>query len=200
MSPFTMLHEHPAHRSRQLRWVLPLLALLLGAVLLTLAVQYFVSGREVETEFFRAHKTISNTSQLLWRGLWVGSGVLVLAVLGIAAWALRTTHRIVSPVHTLHRALIELAAGDLGVRVELRGNDEFREVADSANRLVAEFSGTLEKVHDLTDRILALSEKVARDPNDEQARALLRQLAGELDGTMEFFRLRPVHTIRDEQA
>jgi methyl-accepting chemotaxis protein len=200
MSPFTMLHEHPAHRSRQLRWVLPLLALLLGAVLLTLAVQYFVSGREVETEFFRAHKTISNTSQLLWRGLWMGGGVLVLAVLGIAAWALRSTHRIVGPVHTLHRALVELAAGDLGVRVELRGSDEFHEVAGSANRLVTEFADTLGKVHALVDRIRELSETVARDPHDDAAREQLRQLAGELDGTVEFFRLAPVRTIRDERS
>ena len=195
-----MLHDHPVHRSRQLRWVLPLLAMLLGAVLLTLAVQYFVSGRDVETEFFRAHKTIHNTSQLLWRGLWIGSGVLVLAVAGIGAWALSITHRIVRPVHTLHRALIELARGDLGVRIELHGGDEFKEVADSTNQLVTEFSETLAKVHDLTDRIRALSERLAADPHDEPARALLLQLAGELDGTMEFFRLSPRRTIREEQA
>lgn len=200
MRPHTMLHEDPVHRSRQLRWVLPLLASLLGATLLTLAVQYLVSGRDVETEFFRAHKTISNTSQLLWRGLWMGGGVLVLVVLGIATWAMRTTHRIVRPVHTLHRALIELASGDLGVRVELHGSDEFHEVADSANRLVAEFSDTLGRVHALTDRIRELSERVARDPHDQEARALLQNLAAELDGTMEFFRLTPRRTIRDEQA
>jgi methyl-accepting chemotaxis protein len=195
-----MLHDHPVHRSRQLRWVLPLLALLLGAVFVTLAVQYFVSGRDVETEFFRAHKTIHNTSQLLWRGLWIGCGVLVLAVAGIGAWALNITHRIVRPVHTLHRALIEMARGDLGVRVELHGSDEFREVADSTNRLVTEFGDTLAKVHDLTDRILALSQRLAADPHDEPARVLLLQLATELDGTMEFFRLAPRRTIREERS
>jgi len=194
-----MLHEHPAHRARQLRWVVPLLLLLLAAVTATLVVQYRVSGHDVETEFFRAHKTISNTSQLLWRGLWVGGGVLVLAVLGIGAWALRTTHRIVRPVHTLHRALVELTAGDLGVRVELHGDDEFREVADATNRLVEEFSATLAGVHSLVDRIAELAETVARDPHDEPSRTRLRLLAHELDEAVEFFRLAPKRTIRDGQ-
>ncbi len=192
-----MLHEHPVHRARQLRWVLPLLALLLGATLLTLAVQYALSQHDVEAEFFRAHKTIHNTSQLLRRGLWVGGAALLLALAGIGAWALRTTQRIVRPVHTLHRALDALAGGDLGVRVELHGSDEFREVAESANRLVGEFGATLARVHALTDRIRALSEQVARDPHDEAARAELRRLAVELDECVEFFRLGPVRTVRD---
>src|SRR5256885_1370309 len=58
------LHHHAPDRARQLRWVVPLLALLLGAALATLAVQYRLSDRAVGTEFFRAHKTISHTGEL----------------------------------------------------------------------------------------------------------------------------------------
>jgi methyl-accepting chemotaxis protein len=199
MTPFSLLHDHPVHRSRQLRWVLPLLAVLLGAVLLTFAVQYLVSGREVEAEFFRAHKTISNTSQLLRRGIWLGSGVLLFVLLVIAAWALRMTRRIVGPVHTLHRALDELAAGNLGVRIESRHADEFHEVAEAMNKLVTEFSDVLANVHRLTDRLRDLSERVERDPQDEEARARLPQLAADFDRAVEFFRLSPPHTIRNEQ-
>jgi len=45
------------------------------------------------------------------------------------AWAFRLTHRIVRPVHTLHRALDALVAGELGVRVALQRGMSFREVA-----------------------------------------------------------------------
>ena len=192
-----MLHDHPVHRSRQLRWVLPLLALLLGAVVLVLVVQYRVSGHDVESEFFRAHKTIHNTSQLLWRGTWIGGGVLVIVVLALAAWALGVTHRIVRPVHTLHRALDALASGDLGLRVELHGSDEFHEVAAATNRLVDEFAGTLERVHVLADRVRALAEQVSAEPGDAAACAELRTAAAELDGVLEFFRLAPRRVLRD---
>src|SRR5207247_5059616 len=84
-----LLHHHPGHRARQLRWVVPLGAFLLVAVLATLAIQYRVSNQEVGTELFRAHKTISHTGELLQRGLVIGSAVLVLLVLGVTLWAFR---------------------------------------------------------------------------------------------------------------
>jgi len=179
-----LLHHHPGHRARQLRWVVPLGAFLLVAVLATLAIQYRVSNHEVGTEFFRAHKTISHTGELLQRGLVIGSAVLVLLVLGVTLWAFRVTHRIVRPVHTMHRALDALAAGDLGVRVELHRHDEFREVGETLNRLVEEFATTLGKVHALVDRIVA----------GERGGALVE----EIDRTMEFFRLEPRRTIGED--
>src|SRR5215475_515700 len=120
-----LMHHHPRHRARQLRWVVPIAVLLLLATLAVLAVQYGVSDRAVANEFFRAHKTISHTGELLRRGMLVGAGLLVLLVTVIAIWALRFTHRIIRPVHTVHQALDALAAGDLGVRVELHEGDEF---------------------------------------------------------------------------
>ncbi len=121
MAFFGLLHHHPGHRARQLRWVLPLVALVLVAVLATLAVQYQVSNQSVGREFFRAHKTITHTGELLQRGMAIGSAVLTILVLAVALWAFRLTHRIVRPVHTLHRALEALVTGDLGVRVAASG-------------------------------------------------------------------------------
>ena len=191
-----LLHSHPGHRARQLRWVLPLVALLLVAVLATLAVQYQVSSREVGTEFFRAHKTISHTGELLRRGTVIGSVVLIVLVLVAAVWAFRLTHRIVRPVHTVHRALDALVAGDLGVRVELDRTDEFREVAEALNRLVDEFATTLAKVHALVDRLAVQTSAVAAG-RDRPYEAQVRSLIEELDQTMEFFRLEPRRTIRE---
>src|SRR5262249_15393175 len=131
-----LLHFHPRHRRRQLRWVVPLAARLALATLATLAVQYKVSDQAVGTEFFKAHKTIAHTGELLRRGTIVGSVLLLLLLVGVALWALRLTHRIVRPVHTLHRALDELVAGDLGGRVELHEGDEVHGVGAAPSQLI----------------------------------------------------------------
>jgi methyl-accepting chemotaxis protein len=192
-----LLHHHPKHRSRQLRWVLPTVGLLLAATLAALVIQYYVSDQAVGTEFFRAHKTISHTGELLERGVWIGSAVLTLIVLAVAAWALRFTHRIVHPVHIMHQALDALAAGDLGVRVELHRRDEFHEVGESLNRLVDKFATTLASVHTGVDRLAALMGTDMQALQDRSTTAQLQALIAELDRTMEFFRLEPRRTIRD---
>src|SRR5262245_1476147 len=192
-----LLHDHPRHRARQLRWVLPILALVLLAGLATLAVQYRVSDQAVSTEFFRAHKTISHTGELLRRGTVIGTVVLLAVVLAIALWALRLTHRIVRPVHTLHRGIDALVAGDLGVRVELPGEDEFHEVGAALNRLVDEFATTLTRVHVLVDRIVAQTASGTGTRRDQAPESEIAALVRELDATMEFFRLEPRRTIRE---
>lgn len=200
MTRFRLLHHHAADRGRQLRWVLPLTALLLGAALTVLVVAYRLSDRAVATEFFRAHKTISHTGELLERGLLAGGAVLVLAVVAIGLWALRLTHGIVAPVHTLHRALEALADGDLGVRIELRRGGEFQEIGASLNRLVEEFSKTLARVHGLSDRIESAAGVAAEEAGDDSAEWRLYHLAAELDQTLEFFRLEPRRTIREDDT
>ncbi len=193
MGRFGLLHHHGVHRARQLRWVVPLAGLLLLAALATLLVQYRVSDQAVGTEFFHAHKTISHTGELLRRGLGLGALVLGVLVLGITVWGLRMTHRIVRPVHTLHRALDALGTGDLGVRVALDRHDEFQEVAEALNRLVDAFAGTLARVHALVDGI----EPLAHDP---AAAGRLRELVGELDRTVDFFRVEPRRVIREDES
>ncbi len=190
-----LLHSHPRHRNRQLRWVVPLVTLVLVATLAALAVQYQVSDQVIGTEFFRAHKTISHTGELLRRGTVIGGSVLVALATVLAVWAFRVTHRIVRPVHTLHRALDALGAGDLGVRVDLHQDDEFQEVAAALNRLVDEFAAALATVHELVDRIAAHTAPGTRATG---APSEVSELARTLDETMEFFRLAPRRTIRED--
>jgi methyl-accepting chemotaxis protein len=193
MSLSGFIHHDPTHQRRQLRWVLPPAALLLATVLATLAVQYRISNQAVGTEFFRAHKSITHTGELLRRGSLIGDTVLVGFVVVMAGWMLRVTHRIVRPVHTMHRALDALATGDLGVRVELHCNDEFQEVGEALNKLVDEFSTTLAVVHTGVDRLAALV--VARPPHDATVDAQIGALVAGIDRTLDFFRLEPRRTI-----
>jgi len=191
----TLLHPHRAHRARQLRWVVPLAGLLFVAAAATLLVQYRVSDQAVGTEFFRAHKTVAHTGVLLRHGVIAGFVVLTVLVAATAALALHLTHRIVRPVHTIHRALDALCTGELGVRVELDRNDEFREVGDALNRLVEHFAATLARVHAMVDRLDALAAAAARDGAAERD---LHALVRELDGTMDFFRLEPRRVVRED--
>jgi methyl-accepting chemotaxis protein len=189
----TLLHPHRAHRARQLRWVVPLAALLFAAAAATLLVQYRVSDQAVGTEFFRAHKTVAHTGLLLRHGMIAGLVVLTVLVGATALLALRLTHRIVRPVHTIHRALDALAGGELGVRVELHRADEFREVGDALNRLVDRFAETLARVHAMVDRLDAMS--AGRESGGE-----VHALVHELDATLDFFRLEPRRVLREDGA
>ena len=195
MTRSPLLHHHARDRGRQLRWVLPLVALLVAAVLATAFVQFRMSDQAVSAEFFRAHKTISHTGELLREGSVAAAAVLVLAVLAVGLWALYLTRRIVAPVHALHCALDQLVAGDLGIRVELARGDEFQEVGESLNRLVEEFASTLGRVHTLADQIEAAAAAAAREAGDDSAERRLHALAAELDRTLDFFRLAPRRTI-----
>lgn len=200
MAVFGLLHRHEHPRARQLRWVLPIVTVVFVAALATLAVQYRVSDEAVSTEFFRAHKTIHHTGELLARGVLIAAGLLTLGVLVATLWALHLTHRIVRPVHTLHRALDALTAGELGVRVELHRADEFQDVGAALNRLVDTFGTTLGTVHALVDRLEATAADVARRAHDDEAAARLHELARELDRTMDFFRLEPRRVVREGEV
>ena len=188
-----LLHHHARHRARQLRWVVPAVGLLLAASLAALLLQYQLSDQAVSTEFFRAHKTISHTGELLERGVLIAGAALTLIGVAMTVVGLRFTHRIVHPVHIMHQALDALAAGDLGVRVELHRQDEFHEVGEALNRLVEEFATTLATVHSLVDRVAGLSA----GPREAASVAEVQGLIAELDRTMEFFRLEPRRTISD---
>jgi methyl-accepting chemotaxis protein len=177
--------------------VLEIVTFVLVGTLGTLAVQYWVSDRAIGTEFFRAHKTISHTGELLYRGTLMGSLVFFVLALAFSLFAFRLTHRIVRPVHTLHRALDALAAGDLGVRVDLHEKDEFREVGDALNHLVDEFVATLARVHALVDDIAAQTAPGVRPRYDVPPEDQLPGLVRDLDAAMDFFRLGPRRIVRE---
>lgn len=200
MTAYRLLHSHPAHRSRQLRWVAPLVILLAAAAAATLWLEFHLDDQAVGTEFFKAHKTIHHTGELLERGLWIGIAGFTLLAAGIGIFALRLTHRIVRPVHALHRALDALVGGDLGVRLALHRHDEFQEVGDTLNRLVEEFGSTLGTVHALVDRIEAIAAEAAREAHDASAERELHRLVQDLDRAIEFFRLEPKRVIDEDAA
>lgn len=200
MAPLLSFHHDAVHRRRQLRWIVPLSAVVALGTFLTLAVQFRSSDEVVSEEFFRAHKTISHTGQMLEREYLIGGAVLLLLYGVGAAWALRMTHRIVRPVHTLHRALDALVAGDLGVRVALHTGDEFHEVGDALNRLADELATTLQRAHGLADRVERSASGLAGAAGAASTAAELHELARDLHAALRFFRFEPRRLIREDGA
>ena len=86
MPPIFSFHHDRRHRQRQLKWVLPLVGILGAGTILTLAVQYWLSDQAVGDEFFRAHKTITHTGEMLARSYLMG-GVVLLGLRAVALLA-----------------------------------------------------------------------------------------------------------------
>ena len=94
--------------------------------------------------------------------LLVGGGGILLAIL-LSSWA---AARVTRPVEQLALAAQEVAAGNWNARVEVSGDDEIGQLADSFNRMTTELLGQKER--------LIQSERVAA------WRELARRLAHEL--------------------
>jgi two-component system, NtrC family, nitrogen regulation sensor histidine kinase NtrY len=94
--------------------------------------------------------------------LMAGAGGIVLAIL-LSSWA---AGRVTRPVERLAHAAREVAAGNWDTRVELGGNDELSQLADSFNRMTAE--------------LLAQKERLIQAERVAAWRELARRLAHEL--------------------
>ncbi len=73
--------------------------------------------------------------QLRGLTLWM---VFLFALLAIfcLVFGILLTHRVVGPIHKLRKAMDEVAAGRSDVRLHLRSNDEFQDLAESFNRML----------------------------------------------------------------
>jgi two-component system, NtrC family, nitrogen regulation sensor histidine kinase NtrY len=89
--------------------------------------------------------------------LLAGGGGVVLAIL-LSSWV---AARVTRPVEGLARAAHEVASGDWNTRVEVDGNDEFSQLADSFNRMTTELLAQKERLVQ-TERVAAWRELARR--------------------------------------
>jgi signal transduction histidine kinase len=111
----------------------------------------------------------------------VGSGGILLAIL-VSSWA---AARVTRPVEQLAHAAQEVAAGNWSVRVDVLGDDELGQLADSFNRMTTELLGQKER--------LVQAERVAA------WRELARRLAHELKNPLFPLQLTVENLIRARQ-
>lgn len=113
--------------------------------------------------------------------LMAGIGGILLAIL-LSGWS---AARVTRPVEELARAAQEVAAGNWDARVEVRGNDELAQLAESFNRMTTELLGQRER--------LVQAERVAA------WRELARRLAHELKNPLFPLQLTMENLIRARQ-
>jgi HAMP domain-containing protein len=113
--------------------------------------------------------------------LMVGSGGILLAIL-LSSWA---ATRVTRPVEQLAHAAQEVAAGNWNVRVEVNGEDELGQLADSFNRMTTQLLGQKER--------LVQAERVAA------WRELARRLAHELKNPLFPLQLTMENLVRARQ-
>jgi signal transduction histidine kinase len=113
--------------------------------------------------------------------LMVGSGEILLAIL-LSSWA---ATRVTRPVEQLAYAAQEVAAGNWYVRVDVMGDDELGQLADSFNRMTTELLGQRER--------LVQAERVGA------WRELARRLAHELKNPLFPLQLTVENLVRARQ-
>jgi two-component system, NtrC family, nitrogen regulation sensor histidine kinase NtrY len=113
--------------------------------------------------------------------LLVGGGGILLAIL-LSSWA---AARVTRPVEQLAHAAQEVAAGNWDVRVDVTGDDELGQLADSFNRMTTELLGQRER--------LLQAERVAA------WRELARRLAHELKNPLFPLQLTVENLVRARQ-
>ncbi len=113
--------------------------------------------------------------------LMVGGGGILLAIL-LSSWA---AARVTRPVEQLARAAQEVAAGNWNVRVDVLGDDELGQLADSFSRMTTELLGQKER--------LMQAERVAT------WRELARRLAHELKNPLFPLQLTVENLVRARQ-
>jgi two-component system, NtrC family, nitrogen regulation sensor histidine kinase NtrY len=89
--------------------------------------------------------------------LMVGGGGILLAIL-LSSWA---AARVTRPVEQLAHAAHEVAAGNWNVRVDVLGDDELGQLADSFNRMTTELLGQKERLMQ-AERVAAWRELARR--------------------------------------
>lgn len=184
MLSLPFLHPHRAHRSRQIRWIVPAAALAALAIVIAAGAFWEVGDREVGREFFRAHKEVSHTGQLLSDAALTGVALALALLVAATGYGLWLTHRILRPLHLIHGAVDALAEGDLETRVELHHRDEFREVGESINRLAHRLESIAASLDQLAGRAAAAAASpIPFGPGDPALQALAADL-GRVSGRL----------------
>ncbi len=75
---------------------------------------------------------------------------LIALVLAAAIFSIYLTHRVAGPLYRFQKSTGELAEGNLALRITLRAGDELHDLADLANRAVANLDRAMLEIRDRT--------------------------------------------------
>jgi methyl-accepting chemotaxis protein len=136
------------------------MAFALFAALAAIGILYYLSNREIGDSLWSAHLSIKETRELLTNGIKVAGLVTFLAVLLFGFWSLIDAHRIAGPMYRLRMLLDDIAAGNLTHEISFRKQDEFQDIAASADRLVESYAARVLRLRAIADALEATGAPV----------------------------------------
>jgi len=178
--------SHLLHGDVRLRLVLDDTVFALVAALAAIGILYWLSNKQLGDSLYSAHLSIKETRDLLTNGVKIAGIVTFVAVLMFGLWSVVDAHRIVGPMHRLHRLLQEIEAGNLTHEIKFRRRDEFQEIAVAADAVVDRYAALLQEVRTHSS---AISRALASGTPDEAAIQALRDHANALSSKLEGLRL-----------
>ncbi len=95
------------------------------------------------------------------------STISIIIVMGIVAVLVLIfiSHRIAGPLFRFEKVLSEINDGNLTLQFNLRENDQFKNLADRINALVASMDGKLGHIKGRTDELIGLISDLKSDPS-----------------------------------
>lgn len=126
-------------------------------------------------------------------------GVQLIGLALVAVIALFFSHKIAGPIYRLEQLSKVIGTGDLSVRVKVRQDDEFQELADEMDHMVASLREKVQAlkipVENLVETIDYLDEQANNNPAytsfDAVRLAILKKTAGDIRDVLAEFRTEP---------
>ena len=173
---------------QNLRWRLVIddAVFALLASLVALGILYYTSNREIGDSMYSAHLSLKETRHLLENGIKIAAVTTFVAVLLFGFWSFIDAHRIVGPMHRMHRLLGEIADGNLTHEIEVRKRDEFQELSSEADRLVDTFA---ERISGIRKQADVLASALGNEAMTTEQAISAREQAQELLRSLDYFKL-----------
>lgn len=169
--------SHMVNGDVRLRLVLDDTIFALAAAFAAIGILYWLGNKQLGDSLYSAHLSIKETRELLTNGARLAGIVTFVGVMLFGLWSAIDAHRIVGPMHRLHRLLRDIEGGNLTHEIRFRQRDEFQEIAAAADAMVDRYCDLLSMARANAD---AISQALAAGRADEAAILEARRLAAEL--------------------
>ena len=177
-----MNQENRPHRRKQyfikkrfqFRFILKFCLLLLGGVVISTALLFFLSKGTLTSSFRDSRLVIENTGSAILPAV-IYTNLITLALISIAVIAvtLFVSHKIAGPMYRFESELREVSQGNLTKHITLREEDQMTDIVDELNAMIVSLH---DRVADIQSHVDRLAETADAQGLPAETRDQLRQL------------------------
>lgn len=119
--------------------------LVMSSLLLAVCI-YLFSTSSLTTTFENSRLVIRSTADFILPVLLFSGLMVILAVSATAIYITkRSSHSLAGPIHRFEQELKKISTGDLSVNIQLRKNDQFKELAGELNEMLGIFRDKIDQ-------------------------------------------------------